>query len=96
MMANIWNKILAVLAGILAFLSGIFAFLFQREKNKQIKDKLKANEEELEKVKEGNREYVKYKKGNEEVISDAISGDPDALLQLMQNNTEAGRSRNIR
>lgn len=96
MMAKFWNKVLAVLTGIFAFLSGFFALLFKHEKNKQIKEALKANQEELEKVKEGNKEYVKYKKANEEVISDAVSGDPDALLRLMQNNTEAGKVRNSR
>ena len=91
---NLWTKILAVLSAILAFFAGLFAILLQREKNKQVKEKLKENEEELKRTQEGEKANAQYKKETEQLVLDAIRRDDHSILDLMQNNSEAGAKRN--
>lgn len=100
-MNKLWKKITAIASGVLALFAGIIAFIFEHKKRKEVETKLQENKEKLQAAEakyetksKQDEAYVEYKKENEAVFNDAIRGNPDAVMQLMQNTSEAGKNRN--
>lgn len=100
---NMWKKICAVVGAILAAVFGFFSWKMEKDKRinaekslKENEEKLRQREEELRKEKEKEKKYADYKKETEDLMASAISGDPDAALNILHNASEAGKKRNSR